>query len=47
MARNLEAAAHLLQTVRAMPMVSEARIQHVRSDSVQAREFVLAGEFGE
>lgn len=47
MARELEAAAQLLQTVRAMPMVSEARIEHVRSDSVQAREFVLAGGFRE
>ena len=47
MAENLEPAAHLLQTVRAMSMVSEARIEHVRSDAVQAREFVLVGGFGE
>lgn len=47
MALELEPAARLLQTVRAMPMVSEARIEHVRSDSVQAREFVLVGGFRE
>ena len=46
MARSLEPAAQLLQEVRAMPMVSEARIEHMRSGSVQAREFVLVGEFG-
>lgn len=46
-ALDLEPAARLLQTIRAMPMVSEARIENVRSDSVQAREFVLVGEFGE
>lgn len=47
MARNLEPAARLLQTVRAMPMVSEARIEHVRGDSVETREFVLVGGFRE
>ena len=47
MSRSLEPAARLLQTVRAMPMVSEARIEHVRGDSVQTREFVLAGGFRE
>lgn len=44
---DLEPAARLLKTIRAMPMVSEARIEHVRSDSAQAREFVLVGEFRE
>ena len=47
MALDMDPAALLLQTVRAMPMVSEARIEHVRSDSVQAREFVLVGGFRE
>lgn len=46
-ALDLEPAARLLQAIRAMPMVSEARIEHVRSDSAQAREFVLVGEFSE
>lgn len=46
-ARNLEPAAQLLQTIRAMPTVSESRIEHVRSDSVRAREFALTGEFAE
>lgn len=46
-ALDLEPAASLLKTIRAMPMVSEARIEHVRSDSAQAREFVLVGEFRE
>ena len=46
-ARSLEPAASLLQTVRAMPMVSDARIEQVRGDSVQAREFLLVGGFGE
>ena len=46
-ARNLEPAAQLLQTIRAMPTVSQSRIEHVRSDSVQAREFALTGEFAE
>lgn len=44
---DLEPAARLLQTVRAMPMVSEARIEHVRGDSFEAREFVLVGGFME
>ena len=47
MARSLEPAARLLQTVRAMPMVSEARIEHVRGGSIQTREFVLVGWFRE
>lgn len=47
MSRSLEPAAQLLQTVRTMPMVSEARIEHVRGDSVQTREFVLVGGFRE
>lgn len=46
-AHNLETAALLLQTIRVMPMVSEARIEQVRSDSVQARDFLLAGEFNQ
>lgn len=46
-AHNLETAAHFLETVRLMPMVSEARVEHVRSDSDQAREILLAGEFRE
>lgn len=46
-AHNLEPAAQLLQAIRAMPTVSESRIEHVRSDSVQAREFALAGRFAE
>ena len=46
-ARNLEPAAQLLQTVRAMPRVSESRIEHLRSDSGQAREFALTGGFAE
>ena len=45
-ARNLEAVARLLEAVRAMPMVSEARIEHVRGDPVQARDFALTGGFG-
>ena len=47
MALDLEPAARLLESIRAMPMVSKARIEHVRSDSIQAREFVLVGEFSE
>ena len=46
-ARNLESAAQLLQTIRALPTVSESRIEHVRSDSSRARDFVLAGAFAE
>ena len=46
-ARDLEPAAQLLRTIRAMPTVSESRIEHVRSDSVQAREFALTGGFAE
>lgn len=46
-ARNLEPAAQLLQTIRAMPTVSESRIEHVRSDSGQAHEFALTGGFAE
>ena len=44
-ARNLETAAQLLQAMRAMPMVAEARMQQLRSDSLEGREFVLAGAF--
>ena len=47
MARNLEPATQLLQTIRTMPTVSESRIEHLRSDSSQAREFVLTGGFAE
>ena len=46
-ARNLEPAAQLLQSIRAMPTVSESRIEHLRSNSGQAREFVLTGGFAE
>lgn len=46
-AHNLDPAAQLLQTIRAMPTVSESRIEHVRSDSRQDREFALAGGFAE
>ena len=46
-ARSLEPAAQLLQAIRAMPTVSESRIEHVRGDSVRAREFVLVGRFEE
>ena len=46
-AQNLEAVAHLLEAIRAMPMVSEARIEHVRSAPDQARDFALSGGFGE
>ena len=46
-ARDLEPAAQLLQTIRAMPGVSESRIEQVRSDSAGARQFVLAGGFAE
>lgn len=44
-ARNLQPAAQLLQTIRAMPEVSESRMEQVRSDSGQAREFMLRGGF--
>lgn len=43
--QSLEEAARLLQAVRAMPMVAEARIEHMRSDAATAREFVLVGGF--
>ena len=46
-AGNLEPAAQLLQTIRAMPTVSESRIEHLRSESGQAREFALTGVFAE
>lgn len=46
-ARSLEPAAQLLQSIRAMPTVSESRIEHLRSDSGQAREFALTGVFAE
>lgn len=46
-ARNLEPAAQLLQATRAIPTVSESRIEYLRSDSNRAREFVLTGEFSE
>lgn len=46
-ARNLEPAAQLLQTIRTMPTVSESRIELLRSDSGQAREFILTGGFAE
>lgn len=46
-ARDLEPAAQLLQTIRAMPTVSESRIEHLRSNSGRAREFVLTGGFAE
>jgi len=44
---SLEPAAQLLQSIRAMPMVSESRIEHLRSDSGQTREFALTGGFAE
>lgn len=46
-AGNLEPAAQLLQTIRAMPTVSESRIEYLRSDSGQEREFALKGVFAE
>ena len=46
-ARDLEPAAQLLQTIRAMPTVSESRIEHLRSNSGRARKFVLTGGFAE
>lgn len=42
---SLEEAARLLQALRAMPMVAEARIEHMRSDAEAAREFLLVGGF--
>lgn len=42
---SLEEAARLLEAMRAMPMVAEARIEHMRSDAEAAREFVLVGGF--
>ena len=46
-AGNLEPAAQLVQTIRAMPTVSESRIEYLRSDSGQEREFALKGMFAE
>ena len=46
-ARNLEPAAQLLQTIRAMPTVSESRIEYLRGDPGRAREFALTGGFAE
>lgn len=46
-AGSLEPAAQLLQTIRAMPTVSESRIEYLRSDSGHEREFALTGVFAE
>lgn len=46
-APGLDEAAQFLRLVRNMPMVSDARIENLRSGSIQSRQVLLAGAFRE